>query len=213
MNEILAFVVFVVFIVFSDGLVNKKTKIIAVSAVIVVFFAFLFSPIGYEMRNIYRLKFTDNHYNEEKYEDLGLEHASLAKSIYMAPGAFVLPLSSMVEVSTDSQKLMNGSMYVKNLLAYFAMLAIVIAFRDKKWRNFSLIGAYELAYLFMIMFSFAANSERYHEPAIPCILLMAAYSMTRLKRRELKGYYVYCVLLFIALVGWNWLKLSARSLC
>lgn len=204
---------FVVFIVFSDGLVNKKTKIIAVSAVIVVFFAFLFSPIGYEMRNIYRLKFTDNHYNEEKYEDLGLEHASLAKSIYMAPGAFVLPLSSMVEVSTDSQKLMNGSMYVKNLLAYFAMLAIVIAFRDKKWRNFSLIGAYELAYLFMIMFSFAANSERYHEPAIPCILLMAAYSMTRLKRRELKGYYVYCVLLFIALVGWNWLKLSARSLC
>ena len=204
---------FVVFIIVSDGLVNKRTKIIAVSAVIVVFFAFLFSPIGYEMRAIYHLKFTDNHYNEEKYEELGLEHANLAKNIYMAPGAFVLPLSSMVETSTDNQKLMNGSMYVKNLLAYFAMLAIVIAFRDKKWRNFSLIGAYELAYLFMIMFSFAANSERYHEPAIPFILLMAAYSMTRLKRKELKGYYVYCVLLVIALVGWNWIKLSARNLC
>lgn len=204
---------FIVFIVFSEGLVNKKTKIVSVFVVVVVFFVFLFSPVGYEMRNIYHLKFTDIHYNEEKYEDLGLEHADLAKSIYMAPGAFVLPLSSMVEVSTDSQKLMNGSMYVKNLLAYFAMLAIVLAFRNKKWRNFSLIGAYELAYLFMIMFSFAVNSERYHEPAIPFILLMAAYSMTRLKRKELRGYYIYCVLLFIALVGWNWLKLSARSLC
>ena len=204
---------FVVFIIVSDGLVNKRTKIIAVSAVIVVFFAFLFSPIGYEMRTIYYLKFTDNHYNEEKYEGLGLEHANLAKNIYMAPGAFVLPLSSMVEVSNNNQKLMNGSMYVKNLLAYFAMLAIVIAFRDKKWRNFSLIGAYELAYLFMIMFSFAANSERYHEPAIPFIILMAAYSMTRLKRKELRCYYVYCVLLVIALVGWNWIKLSARNLC
>lgn len=204
---------FVVFIIVSDGLMNKRTKIIAVSAVIVVFFAFLFSPIGYEMRTIYYLKFTDNHYNEEKYEGLGLEHANLAKNIYMAPGAFVLPLSSMVEVSNNNQKLMNGSMYVKNLLAYFAMLAIVIAFRDKKWRNFSLIGAYELAYLFMIMFSFAANSERYHEPAIPFIILMAAYSMTRLKRKELRCYYVYCVLLVIALVGWNWIKLSARNLC
>ena len=204
---------FVVFIIVSDGLVNKRTKIIAVSAVIVVFFAFLFSPIGYEMRTIYYLKFTDNHYNEEKYEGLGLEHANLAKNIYMAPGAFVLPLSSMVEVSNNNQKLMNGSMYVKNLLAYFAMLAIVIAFRDKKWRNFSLIGVYELAYLFMIMFSFAANSERYHEPAIPFIILMAAYSMTRLKRKELRCYYVYCVLLVIALVGWNWIKLSARNLC
>ena len=204
---------FIVFIVVSDGLVNKRTKIVAVSAVVVVFFAFLFSPVGREMRIVYRLKFTDNNYNKQKYERLGMQHADLVKNIYMAPGAFVLPLSSMVEVANDNQKLMNGSMYVKNLLAYFAMLAIVIAFREKKWRNFSLVGAYELAYLFMIMFSFAANSERYHEPAIPFILLMAAYSMTRLRRKELKAYYIYCVLLTIALVGWNWIKLSARNLC
>lgn len=204
---------FVVFVVISDGLVNKRTKIVAVSAVAVVFFAFLFSPVGNEMRKIYRLKFTDKNYNEQKYEKLGMKHSELVKNVFMAPGAFVLPFSSMVEVSNDNQKLMNGSMFVKNLLAYFAMLAIVIAFRDKKWRNFSLIGAYELAYLFMIMFSFAANSERYHEPAIPFILLMSAYSMTRLKRKELRCYYVYCVLLVVALVGWNWLKLSSRNLC
>lgn len=203
---------FIVFIVVSDGLVNKRTKIVAVSAVSVVFLVFLFSPVGHEMRNVYRLKFSDNDYNEEKYENLGMNHSNLAKNIYMAPGAFVLPLSSMVEVANDNQKLMNGSIYLKNLLAYFALLAIVIAFRDKKWRNFSLIGAYELAYLFMIMFSFAANSERFHEPAIPLILLMAAYGMTKLKRKELRGYYIYCVLLVIALVGWNWIKLSARNL-
>ena len=204
---------FVVFIIVSDGLVNRRTKIIAVSAVIVVFFAFLFSPVGNEMRYVYRLKFTDNNYNEQKYEKLGMKHTELVKNVYMAPGAFVLPLSPMVEVANDNPKMMNGSMYVKNLLAYFAMLAIVIAFRDKKWRNFSLIGAYELAYLFMIMFSFAANSERYHEPAIPFIILMSAYSMTRLNRKELRGYYIYCVLLVIVLVGWNWIKLSARNLC
>lgn len=204
---------FIAFIVVSEGLVDKNTKVVAVALIVAMFLAFLFSPVGYEMRNIYNLNFTECNFNMEKYEKLGMKHTDLAKNIYLAPAAFVLPVSSMVEVANDNQKLMNGSMFVKNLLAYFAMLAIVIAFKGKKWRNFSLIGTFELVYLFMIVFSFAANSERYHEPAIPLILLMASYSMTHLKRRYLIGYYVYCVLLTIALVGWNWIKLSARNLC
>jgi hypothetical protein len=92
------------------------------------------------------------------------------------------------------------------------MLAIVIAFWQKKWRDFSLIGAYELSYLAIIMFSFAANSERYHEPAIPLLIIMAAYAMTHLRRKDLKLFYVYCGVLFVALIAWNWLKLSARGL-
>ena len=141
-----------------------------------------------------------------------MKHGELAQSWILAPGAFVLPLAPMVEESPDHNKMIHGSTYVKNFLAFFAMLAIVIAFRQKKWRDFSLIGAYELSYLAMIMFSFAANSERYHEPAIPLIILMSAYAMTHLRRKDLKLFYVYCGVLFVALVVWNWLKLSARGL-
>lgn len=204
---------FVIFVILSDGLVAKRTRIVALSAVMAVFLVFLFSPIGNEMNIIYRFKFSDKGYLTEKYQSLNMQHAELAKSVYMAPGAFVLPLSSMVEAANDNQKMMNGSMYVKNVLAYFAMLALVLAFRDRKWRNFSLIGAFELAYLFMIMFSFAANSERYHQPAIPLLLLMASYALTNVKRKGMYGYYAYCVLLLVALIGWNWIKLSARNLC
>lgn len=204
---------FLVFIVLSTmDLVPKKSKIIAVSAVVVLFFVFLFTPIGNEMKIVNRLKFTDINYQSEKFEKRGMEHSELAKNIYVAPAAFVMPMASMVDVSNNNQKMLNGSVYVKNFLAFFAMLAIVIAFRERKWRNFSLIGAYELSYLAIIMFSFAFNSERYHEPAIPMIFVMAAYAITHLQKKDMKYMYIYSGLLLVALVGWNWLKLSARGL-
>ena len=207
---VFAFLVFVV--LSSRDLVGKKGKIITVAAIAVVFLVFLFSPVGYEMRNIYRLRFAEINFQSERYKEMGMKHSALAKNCYLAPGAFVLPLSPMVEESPDHNKMIHGSTYVKNFLAYFAMLAIVIAFRQKKWRDFSLVGAYELSYLAIIMFSFAHNSERFHEPAIPLLLLMAAYAMTHLRRKDLRLFYVYCGVLFVALFVWNWLKLSARGL-
>ena len=207
---IFAFLVFVV--LSSTDLVGKKGKIITLAATMIVFFAFLLSPIGREMKIINRLKFTDLHYQTNKYESMGLKHSELAQSWILAPGAFVLPLAPMVEEAPDHNKMIHGSTYVTNFVAFFAMLAIVIAFRQKKWRDFSLIGAYELSYLAIIMFSFAANSERFHEPAVPLIMLMGAYAMTHLRRKDLKLFYVYCGVLFVALLVWNWLKLSARGL-
>jgi 4-amino-4-deoxy-L-arabinose transferase-like glycosyltransferase len=204
---------FIVFVVLSPKeLVGKKGKIFTLAGIVVVFLAFLLSPIGREMRIIYRLNFSEINYQSEKYKEDGLKHSQLAKNIYLAPGAFVLPLAPMVEEAPDHNKMIHGSTYVKNFLAFFAMLAIVIAIRQRKWRDFSLIGAYELSYLGIIMFSFAANSERFHEPAIPLLVLMSAYAMTHLRHKDLKWFYVYCGLLFVALVFWNWLKLSARGL-
>ena len=207
---IFAFLVFVV--LSSKELVGKRGKIITVAAVLVVFFVFLFSPVGREMKIIYRLKFTDLNYRTEKYATEGLKHSELAQSWILAPGAFVLPLAPMVEEAPDHNKMIHGSIFVTNFMAFFAMLAIVIVFRQKKWHDFSLIGAYELSYLVLIMFSFAANSERYHEPVVPLIMLTGAYAMTRLRCKDLKLFYVYSGVLFVALVVWSWLKLSARGM-
>ena len=204
---------FLVFVILSPNhLVNRKSKIITLSFTVAVFLLFLFTVIGSEMKIIYRLNFSGMDYMAKKYESMGLKYGEIAKSKYLFPGAFVLPLSPMVDISPDHNKLIHGSTYVKNFLAFFAMLAIVIAIRQKKWRDFSLIGAYELSYLAIIMFTFTSNSERFHEPAIPLILVMAAYAMTHLRRKDLKLFYVYCGVLFVALVVWNWLKLSARGL-
>ena len=207
---IFAFLVFVV--LSSKDLVSKKSKIITLAVVAVVFLVFLFSPIGREMKIIYRLNFVEVNYQSEKYESLGMKHSKLAQNWVLASGAFVLPLAPMVEESPDHNKMIHGSIFVTNFIAFFSMLAIVIAFRQKKWRDFSLIGAYELSYLAIIMFSFGVNTERFHEPAVPLIMLMAAYAMTHLRRKDLKIFYVYCCMLLIALFLWSWLKLSARGL-
>ena len=202
-----------VFILFGpNGLMTKKGKIITVASIVILFFAFLHTPIGSEMRIVYRLKFTDWDYKQNLAEKKGFKHARLLHPAYLAPGAFVVPLTPMVENTVNHNKMINGSTYVKNYLGFFAMLAIVIAFRKKQWRNFSLIGVYILSYLTIIMLSFAANSERYHQPAIPIIIIMSAYAMTRLRRKDMRLFYVYCALLFVALLAWNWLKLSARGL-
>ena len=207
---IFGFLMFIILV--PNDLVGKKVKIITLAATVVLFFAFLFSPIGREMSIIYKLKFTDLNYQAEKYEANGLKYSKLANSWILAPGAFVLPLAPMVEPSPDHNKMIHGSTYVKNFLAFFAMLAFVVAFRQKKWRDFSLIGTYELSYLTVIMFSFAANSERYHEPAIPILIMLSAYAMTHLRHKDLRLFYVYCGLLVVALFTWNWMKLSARGL-
>ena len=204
---------FLVFVILSPkNLVNRKGKIITLSVTTFVFLVFLFTMIGSEMKIIYRINFSGTDYMAKKYESLGLQHTEIAKSKYLFPGAFVLPLSPMVKEAPNHNKMIHGSTYVKNFLAFFAMLAIMIAIRQRKWRDFSLIGAYELSYLAIIMFTFTSNSERFHEPAIPLMLVMAAYAMTHLRRKDLTLLYVYCGLLFVALFVWNWLKLAARGM-
>ena len=204
---------FLVFVIFSPNhLVNRTGKIVTLSITVVVFLFFLFTLIGSEMKYIFMLNFSGTDYMAKKYESMGMQYSEITKSKYLFPGAFVLPLSPMVDVAPDHNKMIHGSTYIKNFLAFFAMLSIVIAIRQKKWREFSLIGAYELSYLAIIMFTFTSNSERFHEPAIPLILVMAAYAMTHLRRKDLTLFYVYCGLLFVALFVWNWLKLAARGL-
>ena len=204
---------FLVFVILSPNhLVNKKGKIVTLSVTAAVFLIFLFTAVGSEMKIIYRINFSGTDYMAKRYESMGLKYGEISKSKYLFPGAFVLPLSPMVEVAPNHNKMIHGSTYVKNFLAFFAMLAIVIAIRQRKWRDFSLIGAYELSYLAIIMFTFTSNSERFHEPAIPLILVMAAYAMTHLRHKDLILLYVYSGLLFVALFAWNWLKLAARGL-
>jgi 4-amino-4-deoxy-L-arabinose transferase-like glycosyltransferase len=204
---------FVLFILFSEPqLISKKAKWIALVSVVVIVFLMMFSIIGWEMQIMLRLNFGVSMATVEKYQNMGLKYAEYASCKYMAPGAFVLPLTNLVEVANENQKMMTGTFFVKNYLAFFAMWCLVVAIRDRRWRNLSLIGSYTILYAFMITFSFAFNSERYHFPVLPGFLIMAAFAMTRFRKKDFKFFYSYNVLLLIAIVAWNYLKLGARGL-
>lgn len=204
---------FFIDILFSEKTFRtNKARIIALASVIAVVIVFLLTPIGKEMFIIFKVNFKESNFMTEKYSQMGLKYAEYASYKTMAPGAFVLPLTNLVEVANENQKMMNGTYFVKNYLAFFAMWCLVVAFRDKKWRNLSLIGSYTIIYVLIIAFSFAANSERYHLPVMPGMLIMGAFAMTRFRKKDFKWFYIYTGLLLVAIVAWNYLKLSARGL-
>lgn len=204
---------FILFILLQERpLMNKKTKIITLGAVVLISLAFFFTPIGREMYIMFRLNFLTGEVPPVKYEQMGLKYAEYASGKYMAPGFFTLPLTNLVEVANDNQKMMNGTYYVKNYLAFFALLCIVVAFREKKWKNFSLIGSFAIIYALCIAFSFAFNSERYHLPVMPCLLIMSAFAMTHFRKKDFTVYYIYNALLLIAIVVWNYIKIDGRGL-
>ena len=205
-----AFMVFVAFC--SKELLSRKSRCVTLGITVAFALLLLFTPIGWEMYIIFKVNFLTGDAMVEKYQNLGFQYAEYASYKYMAPGAFTLPLTNLVEVANPNQKMMNGTYFVKNYLAFFAMWCFVAAIRQKRCRDFSLIGTFTLLYVLMIAFSFAFNSERYHQPALPGMLIMAAYAMTRFKRKDFVFYYSYDVLLLAAIVAWNYLKLAARGL-
>ena len=215
-HTVLSMILIVSFVLFllcaEPGMISKKAKRIALIVVAAVVVFFFVTPIGWEMLIIVHLNFGESNALVEKYQQLGLKYAEYASYKYTAPGAFVLPLTNLVEVANENQKMMNGTYFVKNYLAFFAMWSIVMAFRERKWRSFSLIGSYTLLYTLMIAFSFAFNSERYHLPALPGIIIMAAFAMTHFRKRDFALYYSYNAVLLVAIVAWNYLKLAARGL-
>ena len=204
---------FIVYILFCDStLISKKVRIIFLCVTAAVVLLLLFTPIGWEMVVIFKLNLNTGSALAEKYQSMGLKYAEYAQSKYLLPGAFVLPLTNLVEVANENQKMMNGDYFVKNYLAFFAMWCIVAAIRQRRSRDFSLIGTFTILYVLIIAFSFAFNSERYHLPALPGMLIMAAYGMTYFRKKDFAFFYGYNILLLAAVIAWNAIKLAARGL-
>lgn len=204
---------YVAFIIFAPSdVISRKARIVATTVVAVVAVVFLLTFVGREMGDMYRLRFKTLGLLSEKYEKIGLRHAELAQNRYLAPGVFVFPLSTLTEVGNSNQKMMTGDTYVKNFLAFFVMWAFVVMTRRKEWRNFSLVGAFAVAYAGILALSCFVMSERYHFPLLPFYAIMAAYTLTHFRRKDFPFFYAYCTLLVAVLVAWNFLKLSARGL-
>ena len=208
----LLFAYFAFIIIAPSEVISKKVKIIAATVVAVISVVFFVTIIGNEMKYMFKLVDKTTGLLAERYEEKGLRHAELAQNRYLAPGVFVLPMATFIEVGNANQKMMNGDTFVKNFLAFFVMWAFVVMIRRKEWRNMSLIAAFVVAYAGIIAFSFFVTSERYHFPLLPFYAIMAAYTITHFKRKDFPFFYTYCALLVLVLIGWNYIKLSARGL-
>lgn len=204
---------FVVYIVCCEKtLLSTRTRMVVATVTLSLALLLMATPIGWEILMMLKINVATGQATVEKYRALQLGFADYACAKYTFPGFLTLPLTNLVEVANPTQKMMNGSYFIKNYLAFFALFSLVVAFRERQWRRLSLVGSFTLIYAMVIAFSFAFNSERFHLPVMPGLLVMAAFTMTHFRRKDFKWYYAYCVVLLVAIVVWNYLKLAGRGL-
>ena len=143
----------------------------------------------------------------------GSQWAKYATGTVMAPMIIALPLSTMVVTEgQENQLTKQGGNFVRTFMAFFALLAIVEALRQKKWRGFTLIGSFTLGYLGIISITGFSNAERFLLPGLPGLIMMWAYGISEMKERSYKLFHPWCILVVIAEIGWAYFKLGSRGL-
>lgn len=143
----------------------------------------------------------------------GSQWAHYATGAVMAPMAFVLPFSTMIDVDHQyNQQEIHGGNFARNFMGFFAILAIYEAIRRKRWRDFALIGAFAISYLGVVSLSGFSNSERFLLPGLPCLIMMWAYGISTLRERTFKLLTPWCCVVFLMEFAWAFFKLGNRGL-
>ena len=161
--------------------------------------------------------------NEQQYNmswrskrEHGNSFAKYAGATVFAPMIFTIPFPTMVRPydGQDEQQIVNGGNFVKNIMSGFSILAMFTLLLSGKWREHLLPLSFLLGYLVVLTMSTFAQSERFHQPAMPFELMFMAYGLSiAVTKKKYKRWFTYwCVLMFVACIAWNWFKLAGRGL-
>jgi len=143
----------------------------------------------------------------------GNKWAKYATGTVMAPMIVALPFATMVDIDEQyGQQAKSGGNYIRNFMAFFAILAIYEAFRRKKWREFVTIGAFVIAYLGVVASSGFNNSERFLLPGLPCLIMMWSYGVSTLREKTYKLLTPWCIVVFVMEFAWAYFKLGSRGI-
>lgn len=158
--------------------------------------------------------YEDNVNNKRLEQTLrGNQWAKYATGTVMAPMAFVLPFSTMINVDGQyEQQTKHGGNFIRNFMGFFAILAVYEALRKKKWRDFALIGSFVFAYLGVVSLSGFSNSERFLLPGLPCLIMMWAYGISALRKQTYQLLTPWCFVVLAMEIGWAYFKLGSRGL-
>jgi phosphoglycerol transferase MdoB-like AlkP superfamily enzyme len=126
---------------------------------------------------------------------------------------FIIPFPTIVETpKQENQKIINGGNYVKNILAFFILIAFYTVVKEKRWREYLLIGTFTVGYLAVLAMSAFAQAERFHQPVLPFEIIIAAYGISLITNKEKKYFTWWMVLIFVIIVAWSWFKLAGRGM-
>lgn len=175
------------------------------------------TSIGQDVMAMWQTRGSNQQSNMEwrTIRDNGNKFAKYAGAAVFAPMIFTIPFPTMVETPhQENQKMIHGGNFVKNILSFFTITALIMLLISGDWRKYVLPLAVLCGYLVVLVFSNFAQSERFHLPILPLTLMFSAYGISKMNEVWwIKKYYPYwCALMFVACVAWNWFKLAGRGM-
>jgi len=209
------FALFTTLMFSSKRILSWSKRVVMTIWVIVTVVYFIGGRIANEVEGIWQARVSNQASSLEwrAKREGGNTLATKASSAVFAPLILVIPFPTIVNTpGQENQQLLNGGNYVKNIMAFFVMFALFWIIKENKWRDYLLIGSFTLGYLIVIALSAFAQSERFHQPALPFLLLFAAFGISKMSNNEKKYFKWYMAFIFVAIVGWSWFKLAGRGL-
>lgn len=143
----------------------------------------------------------------------GNSYAKYASASIFAPLIFTIPFPTMVNIEGQpNQQMIHGGNFVKNITSFFTILALFMLLFSGEWRDNIVPIAFTCGYLIVIAFSSFAQSERFHIPALPFELMLAAYGISRMKGKHKQLFTFWLIFIFVVNIGWTWFKLRGRGM-
>ena len=179
------------------------------------------TSIGQDIQQMWRTRGTNQEatmkWHSERVDKGGFSNqfAKYAGAAVFAPMIFTIPFPTMAETpGQENQKMIHGGNFVKNILSFFTISALILLLVSGEWRKYVLPLAVLCGYLVVLVFSSFAHSERFHLPILPLTLMFAGYGISKMNEVWwIKKYFPYwCALMFVAAIAWNWFKLAGRGM-
>ena len=167
-----------------------------------------------EIEHYWELRNTNSDAKRMDQAAKGNQWALYATGSVMAPMVVALPFATMVHVDDIqvAQEAKHSGNYIRNFMAFFALIAMYEAIRQKTWRNLSMIGAYTFAYLGVISLSGYGNSERFLLPGMPGLIIMWTYGISQLRAQTYSLLRYWSILIVLIEVAWAYFKIGSRGL-
>lgn len=194
--------------------IGRKKRILLIAWGVVAVLSMAGGVVMNEVESVWNDRENNQDNKRILQTERGNQWAKYATGTVMAPMMFVLPFPTMVDVDEQyNQQMISGGNYVRNFFGGFVLLAVFSAFFLKKnWRDFSLIGSFDVAYLGIVSASGFANSERFLLPGLPVLLIMAAYGVTLLDAKNYRYVKYWFWIVPLMIVGWVVFKLGSRGM-
>ena len=167
-----------------------------------------------EVEEYWELRNTNSDNKRMEQASRGNQWAVYATGSVLAPMVVALPFATMVHVDEIqvAQETKHAGNFIRNFMAFFALIGMYEAIRQKKWRDFALVGAYTFAYLGVISVSGFGNSERYLLPGLPGLIIMWTYGISKLRAKTYNLLRYWSIIVVIMEVAWAYFKIGSRGL-